>query len=150
VPEEQVVTAADSKVDEAPHAVNTPLTNVTNEAAPCQAAPMPNGEQVDFKALRQQVTMEQVLAHLGCLAELRGQSQRRGRCPVHTEPGDRDRSFSANLEKNLFHCIHAECRAQGNVLDLWAAVHRMPLRDAALHLAKTFQLDKRTEEKRNP
>ena len=33
-----------------------------------------------------------------------------------------------------------DCGVKGNVLDLWAAMHRLPLYDAALHLAETFQL----------
>src|SRR5438045_6434183 len=31
-------------------------------------------------------------------------------------------------------------RSKGNVLDLWAAIHRLPLYEAALHLAETFNL----------
>ncbi|HVC93537.1 MAG TPA: IS110 family transposase [Pirellulales bacterium] len=148
MPEKQVVTAADSKVDEAQPAVNAPLTN---EAPSCRAAPVQKDERVDFKALRQHVTMEQILSHLDCLADLRGAAaQRRGRCPIHADAGDRRRSFSVNLEKNVFQCFDPACGMKGNVLDLWAAVHRMPLHEAALHLAKTFQLDKGTEEKRNP
>ena len=150
MPEKQVVTAADSRVDQTPAPVNASPTNATNASIACAVSPLPPGEQVDFKLLRQHVTMEQVLTHLGCLAELRGQAQRRGRCPIHAHPGDRHRSFSVNMEKNMFQCFYPECRAQGNVLDFWAAFHRMPLREAALHLAKTFKLDNRTEEKRNP
>ena len=37
---------------------------------------------------------------------------------------------------------------QGNALDLWAAIHRLPLYDAALHLAETF--GSHGTEKRNP
>jgi len=148
VPEKQVVAATDSKAVDAPAAVNESLPN---PAASCQAAPMRNAEQVDFKALRQQVTMEQILSHLGCLADLRGGSQRRGHCPIHGEHGDHHRSFSVNFEKNVFQCFHPDCGAKGNVLDFWAALLRMPLREAALHLAKTLQLNSRTkEEKRNP
>lgn len=89
---------------------------------------------IDFAALRQQVTMGQVLSHLGCLDELQARgSQRRGRCPIHSAAGERNRSFSANLEKNVFQCFHPDCCAKGNVLDLWAAVHHLPLREAAEH-----------------
>jgi len=145
-PEEQAVTAANSKVDVEPAPVKPPI----DELLSSPAASVPSSEQVDFKTLRQQVTMEQVLSRLGCLADLRGGSQRRGRCPIHGQTGDGRRSFSVNLEKNVFQCFHPECGMKGNVLDLWAAVHRLPLREAALHLVKTFQRDKGTEEKRNP
>jgi len=33
-----------------------------------------------------------------------------------------------------------------NVLDLWAAKHRLPLYEAALHLAETFHLRRNREE----
>jgi hypothetical protein len=36
--------------------------------------------------------------------------------------------------------------AHGNVLDLWAAVHRLPLYEAAMHLAETFGLARNREE----
>jgi len=54
-------------------------------------------------------------------------------------------SFSVNLGKNIFQCFHAACGAQGNVLDLWAAVHHLPLYEAAVQLAETFQLRRNRE-----
>lgn len=47
-------------------------------------------------------------------------------------------TFWAHLGKNIFQCFKADCAAQGNVLNLWAAVHRLPIYEAALHLAETF------------
>jgi len=85
------------------------------------------------------VTMEQVLEHLGYWTQLRGSGpQRRGPCPVHSHPADRERTFSVHLGKNAFQCFQSDCGVKGNVLDLWAAVHRLPLYDAALHLAETL------------
>ena len=105
-----------------------------------RAAERPAG--IDFATLRRQVTMEQVLRHLGHLDRLRGGgAQRRGPCPVHGSSHAGSRSFSVNLEKNVFRCFSAECDAKGNVLDLWAAVHGLPLGEAAKHLAQTFGLD---------
>ena len=102
---------------------------------------------MDFAFLRQQVTMKQVLEHLGLLGQLRGPGdQRRGPCPVHSHPADRDRTFSVHLGKNAFQCFQADCGVKGNVLDLWAAIHRLPLYDAALHLAETFQVPRNREE----
>ena len=51
-----------------------------------------------------------------------------------------------NLAKGIFQCFHPPCAAKGNVLDLWAAVHRLPLYEAALHLAETFRLPRKREE----
>lgn len=45
-----------------------------------------------------------------------------------------------NLDKQVFQCFHAECAVQGNLLDFWMAVRRLPLYEAALDLAKTFGL----------
>jgi DNA primase len=87
------------------------------------------------------VTIEQVLRHLGVFEQMRGGAQRRGPCPVHGSKHERTRSFSVNLQKNVFQCFHPPCAAKGNVLDLWAAVHRLPLREAALNLAETFGVD---------
>ena len=101
-------------------------------------------ESIDFAALRRQVTIEQVLRHLGHLDSLRGPgSQRRGPCPVHGYGSSHagSRSFSVNLQKNVFRCFSPECHAHGNALDLWAAVHHLPLGEAARHLAQTFGLD---------
>jgi putative transposase len=99
-------------------------------------------ESIDFAALRRQVTIEQVLGHLGHLDSLRGSGpQRRGPCPVHGSSHAGSRSFSVNFQKNVFRCFCPECGAHGNVLDLWAAVHHLPLGEAARHLARTFALD---------
>jgi hypothetical protein len=51
-----------------------------------------------------------------------------------------------HLGKGVFQCFQAGCRAQGNVLDLWAAVHQLPLYEAALHLAETFRLPRNRAE----
>jgi transposase len=113
---------------------------------------------IDFAHLRSQVTIEQVLKHLGLFDQLRrtagSRSQYRGTCPIHVSDGKRRRSFSVNLDKQAFRCFYPECGAQGNVLDLWAAVRGLPLRQAGLDLMDTFHLSPTPEaeqtEKRNP
>jgi DNA primase len=107
----------------------------------------PARPQVDFAFLRPPVTLEQVLRHLGRFDRLRGRGlQRRGPCPIHAAPNNTQPTFSAHLGKHIFQCFHADCRAQGNVLDLWAAMHKLPLAEAALHLAETFQLPRNRAE----
>jgi DNA primase len=96
---------------------------------------------VDFAFVRQQLTMEQVLNRLGLLDRLRGRDpQRRGACPVHSLPGALKPTFSVNLSKQAFQCFDAQCGVKGNALDLWAAVHHLPLYETALHLCETFQI----------
>ena len=116
----------------------------------------PPAAWVDFRNLRQSVTLEQVLKQLGYFDVLRGFGpQRRGPCPLHDQPEERFRSFSVNLAKNVFQCFHPPCRAAGNALDLWAAAHRLPIVEAARHLAETFYVPPSgnptsESEKRNP
>jgi transposase len=139
VPEKQVVTTAPSTVKPVPTPVKLPRSFAI-------ARP-----KVDFAYLRQLVTMEQVLGHLGILSLFKGTAQqRRGPCPVHAEtPATvpvKKHTCSIHLGKNIFQCFQAECAAHGNALDLWAAVHRLPLYEAALHLAATFHLPRNREE----
>jgi len=111
---------------------------------------------LDIAALRRQVSIEEVLKHLGYFDPLRGPGpQRRGPCPLHDAPGDRHRSFSVHLGKGVFRCFHPGCQAQGNTLDLWAAYHRLPIGQAAQNLAETFapaltSPNKSVTEERNP
>jgi transposase len=135
LPAEKVVTPAPSTVETAPLPVKP-------TAPPAVVRP-----RVDFAFVRQQVSLERVLAHLGLLGQMRGTGpQRRGPCPVHSQPGERERTFSVHLGQGAFRCFQADCGAQGNALDLWAAIHRLPLYDAALHLAETFGLARNREE----
>jgi transposase len=136
LPAEKVVTTANATVPPIPPVVNATLPT-----------PPPARPKVDFAFLRQQVTMEQVLQHLGLLDTLRGRGlQRRGPCPIHGQGASTQPTFSAHLGKNVFQCFQADCRAQGNVLDLWAAVHHLLLYEAALHLAETFHVPRNREE----
>jgi transposase len=133
VPAEEVVTAACAdKVASAP--------------------PVGEGTSLDFGHIKQQVSMERVLAHLGLAQRLRGSGpQRRGACPIHQGDG-RGRTFSVNLKENVFTCFDAQCGKQGDVIDLWAALHHLDLRAAALDLVRTFSLEPapaKATEKRN-
>jgi hypothetical protein len=96
---------------------------------------------VDFAHLKQQLSMARVLEHLGLWSRMRGGGcQYRGPCPIHR--GDaRGRTFSVNLDKEVFHGFDSRCGQQGEVIDLWAEVHQLPLRAAALDLVHTFHLE---------
>jgi transposase len=145
-PAKKVVTAASPSVNPEIQ------VNKSAAAASCEPDASTHAGGIDFAALRSQITLEQVLAHLGCLTKLKGSgTQRRGACPIHDSPDPRERTFSAHLGKNVFQCFHPPCGAHGNVLDLWAAIHRLPLYEAAKHLAQTFGLSLSTPgpEKRN-
>jgi transposase len=94
------------------------------------------GGGIDYAALRAQLSMAGVLAELSWLDRLVGRGQqKRGRCPIHARDGQGPATFSVHLGKGLFRCFASSCAAQGNMLDLWAAVHKQPLYEAALELA---------------
>lgn len=124
--------------------------------AACEASVAPSaaagqgsqGGFIDFAHLRQQLSMVRVLDQLGLTPRLRGAGmQKRCACPIHR--GDaRGRTFSVNLNDNVFQCFDATCGAKGDVIDLWAAVKGLSLRAAALDLVETFDLAPATE-KRN-
>lgn len=116
---------------------------VTGAGAVSVADPRPADEHtfIDFEHLKRQLPMAKVLDHLGLSARLRGPgAQRRCACPIHRGDG-RGRSFSVHLDENVFHCFDATCGSKGDAIDLWAAVHKMDLRKAALDLIRTFGLE---------
>jgi hypothetical protein len=99
------------------------------------------GTFLDFAHLKGQLSLARVLEHLGLSGRPRGSgAQRRCACPIHR--GDaRGRTFSVNLQDKVFHCFDARCGAEGDVIDLWAALHHLDLRAAALDLVRTFDLE---------
>jgi DNA primase len=85
--------------------------------------------------------MARVLDHLGLTARLKGGGpQRRCACPIHRGDG-RGRTFSVNLESNVYQCFDARCGSAGDVIDLWAALHQRDVRSAALDLVHVFGLE---------
>ncbi|HWG46810.1 MAG TPA: CHC2 zinc finger domain-containing protein [Gemmataceae bacterium] len=60
--------------------------------------------------------------------------------PLYRGDG-RDRTFSVNLEENVFHCFASCCGQAGDVIDLWAQLQQMTLRAAALDLVQTFGVE---------
>jgi hypothetical protein len=99
------------------------------------------GPYLDFAHLKRQLPLARVLDQLGLSARLRGRGpQRRGPCPLHR--GDaRGRTFSVNLDANVFQCFDKRCGQKGDVIDLWAAAKGLSLRAAALDLVHTFGLE---------
>ena len=93
------------------------------------------GTWVDFQAIKQAVTIEQVLGRYGIKLKRTGK-ELHGRCPIHQGKGDD--SFRANTEKNAFQCF--SCQAKGNVLDFVAAMEKCSVRDAGLKLQDWFGL----------
>ena len=127
-----------------------PEVTATCAVTVADAAKPVEGVWLDFAHLKSQLPMARLLDHLGLTQRLRGSGpQRRCACPIHRGDG-RGRTFSVNLNLNKYQCFDSKCESQGDVIDLWAALHRMSLRDAALDLVRTFGLEPSTgTEKRN-
>ena len=69
---------------------------------------------VDFKTVKQAVTMEMVLGHYGIKLRKSG-PELRGRCPIHQ--GEGSDTFHVDVERSIFNCFSGACKAKGNVLD---------------------------------
>jgi DNA primase len=118
-------------------------TGVTAACAASVAEAEAIGETtfIEFAHLKGQLALARVLDQLGLSARLRGSGpQRRCACPLHRGAA-RGRSFSVNLDEHVFHCFDSRCGQKGDVIDLWAAVHGLSLREAALDLVRTFGLE---------
>jgi hypothetical protein len=131
-PDRQAVTPAPPSIPSAWRAGNAP------EPAEAQASPAP-ARRVDFAQLRDHISMQQVLRELHAWDGLKGHgAQRRGPCPIHEPSSPHGRSFSVNIDKNIFQCFDASCGAKGNVLDLWAQSQHLTIAEAAHDLAERF------------
>src|SRR6266700_3034591 len=70
---------------------------------------------INFKELRQKLQFEEVLRYFEIEVSRKG-NQHQGFCPLPGHEGKKHSpSFSANLEKGIFHCFG--CGAKGNVLE---------------------------------
>ena len=94
---------------------------------------------IDFARLRAEITMEQVLDRLGFEPVARREDQLRGPCPVHGSSRPQSRTFSVNVRTGRYYCH--QCHSRGNPLELWAAVHHLPIYEAALDLCRALGND---------
>ena len=95
---------------------------------------------VDFKAIKERVSMEMILNHYQIELKKSGKNLV-GPCPIHK--GSEDRQFSVDPEKNIFNCFSDGCGAKGNVLDFVALIEfddkeMGSIRKAALRIREWF------------
>ena len=101
-------------------------------------------DPIDFRAIKNQVSISRVLTHYGIELHSRG-GELRGQCPLptHTSNNSQD-SFSVNVARNLWCCQSISCmdarggKLGGTVLDLVASMERCSVRDAAERLHDWF------------
>lgn len=96
---------------------------------------------VDFREIRQGLSIEQVLTSYHLTLKRVGLHQLRGPCPLPTHGSERSReSFCVDTAKNVWACHSGSCcearhgRVGGNVLDLVAWLEGCSIRQAALRL----------------
>lgn len=103
------------------------------------------GNFVDFKTIKQRVSMEMVLDHYNVKLHRVNQFSLRGKCPLpaHTSESSKN-SFSVQTQKNIWACQSTSCAATrqgkkgGNMLDFVAMMESCSIREAALKLHDWF------------
>lgn len=99
---------------------------------------MSNKRYVDYRQLKDQVSLLMVLDHYDLTGELKKRGEElHGKCPLHQ--GEGNRSFHANVGKNAFHCF--SCNKKGNILDFVAAKEGCSVREASVLIADWFQVE---------
>jgi DNA primase len=99
---------------------------------------MPKSKFVDFKAVKEAITMEQVLEHYGLLEGFkRSGDSLSGPCPIHK--GENSTQFRVSVSKNCWNCF-GECKRGGNILDFVSLMEDVSVREAAIRIADWFNL----------
>jgi len=98
---------------------------------------------VDYKQLRKQLDIEQVIADYGI--ELRGSgNQKKGMCPSPSCRNPKDRTLSVNVARGIWRCW--KCDARGNVIDFAALMEDLDpidtkqFRQAAVLLQEKYKI----------
>lgn len=89
---------------------------------------------IDFRRLRREITMEQVLELLNFECVQRRGDQWYGRCPLHASTKRRPREFSVNVERGCYYCH--KCQHKGDQFTLWADATDQPLYPATIELCR--------------
>lgn len=99
---------------------------------------------IDFKALKAQLNIINVLNHHGVQLKVRG-AQASGFCPLPGHADGKSPSFSVNLERQCFNCFG--CKKSGNQIDLEVLLQGLDpndpqvVRQVALELAQRYHLN---------
>jgi DNA primase len=93
---------------------------------------------IDFRAVKREVTMVQVLEHYGLMSQMKQNGDSiTGACPIHE--GNGNTAFRVSISKNCWNCF-STCGCGGNVLDFVAKKERVSLPKAARLLVEWFNL----------
>ena len=150
--------AESPKAERAAETEVTPATTLTVPPASPTSKLLPSpirprqrrGKSIDYRYLREQLSIAQVLELLHYPHSLQGTGdQVRGPCPLHAEERRRS-TFSVNLKRGVFRCFASECGAHGNALDLYVKATGLSLHDAALELADKLHLQLQRNREEEP
>ncbi|MEX0287763.1 MAG: CHC2 zinc finger domain-containing protein, partial [Flavobacteriaceae bacterium] len=98
-----------------------------------------NNTYVDFKVVKDFVSITQILEHYGLLESLRktNEDQLTGCCPIHN--GENPTAFRVSLSKNCWNCF-STCQCGGNILDFVAKMEDVSIQQAARLIADWFDV----------
>jgi DNA primase len=103
---------------------------------------------VDFKRIKAEVGIAEVLEHYGLMANLKKSKRDNlvGTCPLHN--GTNPTQFHVSLAKNAFHCF-GDCHGGGNVIDFVAKMEGgISIRAAGLRLQEWFGIEPERSQKK--
>ena len=103
---------------------------------------MPEREYVDFKALKQRISIREVLEHYGLFDRLEPKDENTlvGRCPITESKSET--AFKARLDKNIWYSFALEGDgAGGNILDFVARMEDTDILGAANLIAAWFECE---------
>ena len=99
---------------------------------------MPTSRYVDFHAVKQAVTMVQVLDHYNLTERFQRKGDSlSGACPLHK--GENPTQFRVSVSKNCWNCF-GDCKRGGNVLDFVSLMDGVTIREAAIRIADWFNV----------
>ena len=105
--------------------------------------------RIDFRELKQQIRIIDLLKSTGWKATKGRGAQLRGPCPFpgccdrsYDQSDPRPPSFSLNLERNIYQCFR--CQSSGTVLDFWQTYRAIPLKQAVIELQQMLNSSNRT------
>lgn len=98
-----------------------------------------NSRFVDFRCVKESVSITQILEHYGLMAELRrvNDDSLTGTCPIHK--GENKTAFRVSISKNCWNCF-SQCKCGGNILDFVSRMENVSLHKAATLIAEWFDV----------
>ena len=100
---------------------------------------MSKNTYVDYKAVKQAVTIVQILEHYNLTGSLtlKGDSYS-GPCPIHQ--GENKTQFRVSVSKNCWNCF-GQCQGGGNIIDFVSKMEEVSFRQAAQLIQEWFGLE---------